>query len=87
MSLSKFIPTPLCAMASGADPRKGAPFLSSIEQACAGPLVQMLRGQPPVPKSPHYDSLATGICSLLGTVDPRLIESAMAEKAAGVTLH
>ncbi|NVN63368.1 hypothetical protein FGL97_09040 [Pseudomonas putida] len=87
MNLSKFIPNPLCAMASGADPRKGAPFLSSIEQACAGPLVQMLRGQPLVPKSPHYDSFAKGLHLLLGTVDPQLIDDAVAEKARGVTLH
>ncbi|WP_060494454.1 hypothetical protein [Pseudomonas sp. NBRC 111140] len=41
-----------------------------------------------VPVSEHYDSLATGICSLLGTVDPRLIQAALAERASGQhTLH
>lgn len=52
----------------------------------AGPLVRMLQAQPVLPASPHYDSLATGLCALLGTVDPQLIRDAMAERP-GATLH
>lgn len=43
--------------------------------------------QETVPASPHYNACAPGIAGLLGQVDESLIQTAMAEKAAGVTLH
>lgn len=87
MNLSKFIPHPLATMVSMAEPDTGTALPFGIGRMNEGPLVRMLRGEPVLPQCPHYDSLATGICSLLGTVDPQLIEDAMTEKAAGVTLH
>ncbi|MFG0496406.1 hypothetical protein ACF8MH_03615 [Pseudomonas sp. YQ_13] len=52
----------------------------------AGPLVRMLQAQPVLPRSEHYNAAAPGIAGLLGEVDQRLIEDAMAERP-GATLH
>ncbi len=47
-----------------------------------------LASLPPVPpRCGHYNAAAPGIAGLLGQVDENLIRDAMAEKAAGVTLH
>lgn len=62
-------------------------YMSIIEHANAGPLVRMLQAQPVLPRSEHYNAAAPGIAGLLGEVDQRLIEDAVAELAAGVTLH
>lgn len=86
MSLARFIPNPLAAMASMATPDTGTAQFG-YQRASEGPLCRMLRGEPALPDTPHYDSRATGIAGLLGTVDLQLIDNAVAEKAAGVTLH
>lgn len=55
----------------------------------ANPLGYSFRASPAtvLPRSEHYDSLGRGILALMGQVDPQLIEDAMVECAAGVTLH
>lgn len=85
MSTSKFIPTPLAAMASMAGPDAGAAQFG-YQRASEGPLCRMLRGEPALPDIPHYNAAAPGIAGLLGEVDQRLIEDAMAERP-GATLH
>ncbi|WP_409310455.1 hypothetical protein [Pseudomonas putida] len=88
MSLARFIPNPLAAMASMATPDTGTTFPGDYQRASEGPLCRMLRGEPALPDAPHYDSLATGLCALLGWVDDNLIRGAMAERASGQhTLH
>jgi len=87
MNISKFIPTPLAAMASMAGPDTGTAQFG-YQRASEGPLCRMLRGEPALPDTPHYDSLATGLCALLGWVDDNLIRGAVAERASGQhTLH
>ncbi|MCI1022145.1 hypothetical protein HWD96_07865 [Pseudomonas putida] len=87
MSLARFIPNPLAAMASMAGPDTGTAQFG-YQRASEGPLCRMLRGEPAPPASQHYNAPAPGIAGLLGEVDQRLIDNAMAERASGQhTLH
>jgi len=72
---------------ANAEPGAYGAYLFGYDRLNEGPLCRMMRAETPMPRSEHYDSLAVGLHALLGQVDENLIQTAMAEKAAGVTLH
>jgi len=72
--------------AANAEP--GAGSLYGLAHVGDGLLVRMMRAETPTPTDLHYNANAPGIAGLLGQVDERLIEDAMAERASGRhTLH